>query len=154
MKALNLIAGLVFACLATGTYAQSCAGHAQADAAAGKTTVESLSKELDLDAKQQEALKSALATCEKDCAAFAAKDVPAEQLTGMKKDRFNEAIASLKGSLSSEQFARLDAMNQKGQLSGLCGTQGCAKGAKAGCCAGKAGAQAAPQKTGVAVRAD
>lgn len=154
MKALNLIAGLVFACLATGTYAQSCAGHAHADAAAGKTTVESLSKELALDAKQQDALKAALATCEKDCAVIAAKDMSAEEVTATKKERFNEAIASLKSTLTPEQFTKLDVMNQKGQLSGLCGAQGCSKGTKAGCCAGKAGAQAAPQKTGAAVRAD
>lgn len=140
MKALNLIAGLAFACLATGSYAQSCSGHAHAKTE--KDPVSSVVMELKLDADQQAAFRNALAACEKDCHAMASADTKPELLKASKTSRFNEAIASMKSSLSAEQFSQLEEMNKNGQLAGLCGegSKGCCAGkaSKAGCCAGKA----------------
>ncbi len=139
MKALNLIAGLAFACLTTGTYAQGCAGHASAKG--GSSDMASISKELNLTAEQQEAFSTALSSCEKDCSAMAAKGGDAAAITTAKQDRFTTTVTSMKATLTPEQYKQLEAMHANGKLANLCGDgKGCAKGAKAGCCAGKAGA--------------
>lgn len=138
MKALNLIAGLAFACLATGTYAQGCSGHANAKGG-GTSDMASISKELNLTSEQQESFVTALAACEKDCSAMASKGGDAKTIATAKDDRFKTALTSLKTSFTPEQYKNLEAMQANGKLAGLCG-EGCAKGGKAGCCAGKAGA--------------
>ncbi len=146
MKALNLIAGLAFACLATGTYAQGCSGHANAKGG-GTSDMASISKELNLTAEQQESFMTALAACEKDCSAMASKGGDAKEIASAKQDRFTTAITSMKASLSAEQYKQLEAMHANGKLAGLCGDgKGCAKGGKAGCCAGKAGAHREEKK--------
>ncbi len=145
MNALNLIAGLAFACLATGSYAQGCAGHASVKG--GTSDMASISKELNLTAEQQESFSSALAACEKDCSAMASKGGDAKAIETAKSDRFTTVVTSMKASLSPEQYKQLEAMHANGKLAGLCGDgKGCAKGAKAGCCAGKAGAQHTEKK--------
>ncbi len=145
MNALNLIAGLAFACLATGSYAQGCAGHASAKG--GSSDMASISKELNLTAEQQEAFTAALASCEKDCSAMASKGGDAKAIEAAKSDRFSTTVTSMKASLTPEQYKQLEAMHANGKLAGLCGDgKGCAKGAKAGCCAGKAGAQHTEKK--------
>lgn len=142
MKALNLIAGLAFACLATGTYAQGCTAHAHAKGG-GTSDMASISKELKLTAEQQESFTSAIMACEKDCSAMASKGGDAKEMASAKEDRFGKAIASMKTSLSAEQYKQLEAMHASGKLAGLCGGEkGCCAGksAKGACCAGKAGA--------------
>ena len=143
MKALNILAGLAFACLATGTYAQGCAGHANAKGG-GTSDMASISKELKLTTEQQESFTGALAACEKDCSAMASKGGDAKAIASAKGDRFGTAISSMKASLSPEQYKQLEAMHASGKLAGLCGGEkGCCAGktAKGACCAGKAGAQ-------------
>lgn len=155
MKALNLIAGLAMTCMATTSWAQNCAGHGHASATEPKVTVESLAKTLQMNDEQRTAFMTAMTACEKDCSTMASNSESDRKTAVMKQDRFNQAIASMQSHLSEEQFAKLKTMNNNGELAGLCGAGGCAKGGKAGCCAGKAGAHAAPQKTGAAaVRAD
>lgn len=144
MNALNLIAGLAFACLTTGSYAQGCAGHASAKT--GGPDMASISKELGLDDTQKEAFTAALASCEKDCSVMASKGGDAKTMAMAKEDRFKTAITSLKTSFTPEQYKKLEAMHASGNLAGLCG-EGCTKGSgKGGCCAGKAGAQHADKK--------
>lgn len=146
MKALNLLAGLAFACLATGTYAQGCSGHASAKSG-GTSDMASISKELKLTSEQQEAFTAAMSSCEKDCSAMASKSGDAKDIAAAKSDRFSQAIASMKTVLSAEQYKQLETMNANGQLAGLCGDgKGCAKGGKSGCCSGKAGAQHTEKK--------
>lgn len=146
MNALNLIAGLAFACLATGSYAQGCAGHASAKGT-GHADMASISKELNLTAEQQESFTTAIAACEKDCSAMASKGGDAKTISTAKNDRFTTAVTSMKASLSPEQFKQLEAMHANGKLAGLCGDgKGCAKSGKAGCCAGKAGAHHTEKK--------
>ena len=148
MNALNLIAGLAFACFATGTYAQGCSGHANAKGG-GTSDMASISKELKLTAEQQEAFTAAIASCEKDCSAMASKGGDAKAITTAQSDRFTTAVTSMKTSLSPEQYKQLEAMHANGQLAGLCSSgKGCAKGAgKGGCCAGKAGAHHSTNST-------
>ena len=142
---MNLIVGLAFACLATGSYAQGCAGHASAKG--GTSNMSSISKELNLTAEQQESFTTALAACEKDCSAMASKGGDAKAIETAKSDRFNTVVTSMKASLSPEQYKQLEVLHTSGKLAGLCGDgKGCAKGAKAGCCAGKAGAQHTEKK--------
>lgn len=138
MNALNLIAGLAFACLTTGSYAQGCAGHANAKGG-GAADMASISKELGLNDSQKEAFAAALVSCEKDCSAMASKGGDAKAIATAKDDRFKTAITSLKTSFTPEQYKNLEAMHASGKLAGLCG-EGCVKGGKSGCCAGKAGA--------------
>lgn len=148
MKALNLIAGLAFACLATGTYAQGCSGHASAKT--GGSDMASISKELNLTSEQQEAFVGAISACEKDCSAMASKGGDAKAISTAKEDRFKTAITSMKTSLSAEQYKQLEEMHASGKLAGLCGGEkGCCSGksAKGGCCAGKAGAHHDDKKT-------
>ncbi len=142
MNLMNLVAGLAFACFATGTYAQGCGSHASA-AKGNPSDMATVAKELKLTAEQQEAFTTALAACEKDCAAMASKGGDAAAITTAKEDRFKSAVASMKGTLSEEQYKQLEAMHASGKLAGLCGdSKGCGKGSgKAGCCSSKAGAQ-------------
>lgn len=150
MNAFNLIAGLAFACLTTGTYAQGCAGHANAKGH-DHADMASISKELGLNDKQQEAFTAALASCEKDCAAMASKGGDAKAITAAKDDRFSKVVTSMKTVLSEEQYAQLETMHASGKLQGLCGGgKSCAGAGKSGCCAGKAGAQHAPTKANTA----
>lgn len=144
MNALNIIAGLAFACLTTGSYAQGCAGHASTKGGGG-ADMASISKELGLNDSQKEAFAAALASCEKDCSAMASKGGDAKAMATAKDDRFNTAISSLKTSFTPEQYKSLEAMHASGKLAGLCG-EGCVKGGKGGCCAGKAGAQHTEKK--------
>src|SRR6188768_2678744 len=147
MKALNLLAGLAFACLATGTYAQGCAGHASASTKNGGSDMASISKELNLTAEQQEAFTAAISACEKDCSAMAANGGDAKAIASAKEDRFTTAVTSMQPSLTTEQYKQLQTMHANGKLDGLCGdAKGCAKGGKSGCCAGKAGAQHTEKK--------
>lgn len=145
MNVLNLLAGLAFACLTTGSYAQGCSGHASA-AKGGGADMASISKELGLNDGQKEAFATALASCEKDCSAMASKGGDAKAIATAKEDRFNTAITSLKTSFTPEQYKQLEAMHASGKLASLCGT-GCSKDGKAGgCCAGKAGAHHSEKK--------
>ena len=105
----------------------------------------SISKQLGLNDSQKEAFSAALASCEKDCSAMASKGGDAKAIATAKDDRFNTAITSLKTSFTPEQYKDLEAMHANGKLAGLCGA-GCAKGGKAGCCAGKAGAHREDKK--------
>jgi len=140
MKALNLIAGLAFACMATTTWAQNCAGHGHASATEGKTTVESVGKAVQMNEKQMQAFKLALATCEKDCMAMASNDEKGSaKMAVVKQDRFNQAIASMKDHLEEAQYVKLETMRKNGELAGLCSADCSAKAGKSGCCAGKSG---------------
>lgn len=148
MNLLKTITGIALICATGTTYAQGCAGHANAGKATGYDMA-TLSKELKFTAEQEATFTRALSVCQKECSAMgtASTTEDAEILTKRKSERFNETVLTMSKVLDKDQYSKLEAMHKSGQLAGLCGTgatgKGCASGAaKGGCCAGKAGAKA------------
>ena len=138
MNLLKLIAGLAIACMTTAAYSQGCAGHSAATTQTiAPDPMASLTKELNLTADQQKSFTTAMASCEKDCAAMASiKDE--KEFTSKKESRFKESATAMRATLTSDQTKRFDEMNASGELMKLCcGGHGCCAGKTSGCCAGK-----------------
>lgn len=138
MKSLKLTLCAFALFSASALLAQTAEATARAKARAAQLTAE-----LGLDAKQSEKLQSVLIQVEADVAPERSK---CAEIQASIESKTRESYAQLIGILTPEQLGKLKSMpaascEGHGCSHGEKASAGCAKdGAKAGCCAGKAGA--------------